>query len=281
MKATAPRLGKGLAALFGEAEPDRGTIQPLGVLPLDLLLPGSFQPRIAIDACALEELAVSIRQQGVLQPILARPHPTKAGHYEIIAGERRWRATQLAGLREIPVMIRALNDKDAMAAALIENLQRQDLNPIEEAEGYVRLATDHGMSHDQLGNLLGKSRSHIANTIRLLQLDVRVKALVQQGSLSAGHARALLNHPNQAEAAAQVVAQGLNVRQTEALQRQPLAPPTEPAEPDPDMTALERELSEFLGLQTRVRRLGERGTLTVRFGSLDQLDGLARLLKGG
>lgn len=282
MKGPAPRLGRGLAALFGDAGLGPNTERPVASLAVRLLTPGPFQPRLGIDEASLTELADSIRQQGVLQPILVRPHPSEAGRFQIIAGERRWRACQLAGLVDIPVLIRALSDRDAMAAALVENLQRQDLNPIEEAEGYVRLSIDYGMSHDQLGELLGKSRSHIANTIRLLQLDNSVKELVKDGSLSAGHARALLMHPDQTTAAAQVIAGRLNVRQTEALQRPPVKKPIKNIEArgyDPDTAALEEELSKYLGLQVQVRRVRDRGTLTVRFASTDQLEGLKRLLK--
>ncbi len=166
---------------------------------------------------AMNELVESIKSRGILQPILARRHPKTAGRYQIIAGERRWRAAQTAGLHEVPVLVRELSDQDAMAASLVENLQRQDLNPIEEAEGFTRLIEEFGLTQEQLGAAVGKSRSHIANTIRLLQLPDSVRTEVQAGTLSAGHARALLAHANPEEAARQVIANGLNVRQTEAL----------------------------------------------------------------
>lgn len=171
---TSPRLGRGLAALFGDAPPGTGSVlAPRTTLPITALEPGPFQPRTTMDPARLADLTASIKQQGVLQPILARPHPTTPGHYQIIAGERRWQAAQAAGLHDIPVLVRQLSDTDAMAASLVENLQRQDLDPIEEATGYKRLMGEFGLTQDQLGDLVGKSRSHVANTVRLLQLPMR------------------------------------------------------------------------------------------------------------
>jgi len=277
MKEGTPRLGKGLAALFGDGDGLGGSAAVPGTLPIRALKPSPFQPRAAINASSLAELTTSIRKQGVLQPVLVRPHPAEHGVYEIIAGERRWRAAQAAGLVDIPVLVRNLSDLDAMAAALVENLQRQDLNPIEEAEGYFRLVTDHGMTHDQLGEMIGKSRSHIANTIRLLQLEPNVVALVRAGTLTAGHARALLTHPDQQSAADAVVARGLNVRQTEALARDPHPDQHERIE-DPETAELERELSEHLGLKVQIKRQQQRGHLSIKFSTLEQLDGLILLL---
>jgi ParB family chromosome partitioning protein len=230
---------------------------------------------------ALAELANSIRAQGILQPLLARPHPTNGGRYQIIAGERRWRAAQQAGLHDIPVLVRQLADNDAMAAALVENLQRQDLNPIEEAEGYKRLMEEFGLTQEQLGTAVGKSRSHIANAIRLLQLPPSIRTDVQAGKLSAGHARALLAHPDPEAAAKLVVAKGLNVRQTEALASAGTSEPRDrvPARAqDPETEALERDLSARLGLTVNISFDGKGGAVRIQYRSLDQLDGLIALL---
>ncbi len=270
----APRLGRGLAALLGDATPAAGNAANRTILPVADLEPGPFQPRASIDPAALAELTASIRQQGVLQPILARPHPSGSGH-QIIAGERRWRAAQAAGLHEIPVLVRPLTDTEAMAAALVENLQRQDLDAIEEAEGYRRLVGEFGLTQDNLGGLLGKSRSHVTNTLRLLQLPEAVRVHVQSGALSAGHARALLAHPDAEAAARTVLARGLNVRQTEALLDKEVNPPPPPRPPpDAEHTALERELSLSLGLDVRIQVNGRGGTVRITYRSLDQFDAL-------
>jgi len=278
-RVAAPRLGRGLAALFGEAP---GSTEPKRTsLPITALEPGPFQPRTSNDPARLAELTESIKRQGVLQPILARPHPDRPGQFQIIAGERRWRATQAAGLHDIPVLIRALSDTDAMAASLVENLQRQDLDPIEEAEAYKRLMGEFGLTQEQLGSLVGKSRSHVANTVRLLQLPGTVRGQVQAGLLSAGHARALLSHAAPEAAARAVIARGLNVRQTESLIKRSLKPPSanlqRPA-PDREIVALERDLSAHLGLTVQVATDGARGSLRIQFNDHDQLDGLITLL---
>jgi ParB family chromosome partitioning protein len=258
----------------------RDGIQPV---PVELLEPGPFQPRARMDATSLDELAGSIRVRGILQPLLARPHPDGLGRYQIIAGERRWRAAQAAGLHEVPVLIRSLADAEAMAASLVENLQRQDLNPIEEAEGFSRLMREFGMTQDSLAQTVGKSRSHIANTLRLLNLPDMVKAEVRNGALSAGHARALLSHPEPEKAALAVIARGLNVRQTEALAARPeSAAATPPAVHDPAdgvTRAVERDLAERLGLRVQISFDGKGGTLRIHYRSLDQLDGLIELLR--
>jgi ParB family chromosome partitioning protein len=214
-----------------------------------------------------------------LQPLLARPHPKHAEKFQIIAGERRWRAAQQAGLHELPVLVRDLSDQDALAAALVENLQRQDLNPIEEGEGFRRLIEEFGLTQEQLGVAVGKSRSHIANSIRLLQLPPAIRRDVQEGKLSAGHARALLAHPNPEEAARLVIARGLNVRQTEALaSAKPAEAPRERAPRDVETEALERDLSERLGLAVQIAFDGKGGAVTIKYRNLEQLDGLmARL----
>lgn len=278
-----PRLGRGLAALFGDASPGAGSdATPRATLPLASLEPGPFQPRVSMDPGRLQELAASIKQQGVLQPILARPHPANPGRYQIIAGERRWRAAQAAGLQEAPVLIRKLSDSDAMAASLVENLQRQDLDPIEEAQGYKRLMHEFGLTQDQLGGLVGKSRSHVANTVRLLSLPSGVQVHVQSGALSAGHARALLGHPAPEAAARAVMARGLNVRQTEAFaQRSLRAPPSAEPEPprDREIAALERDLAARLGLTVRIDFDGAGGSVRIQYRTLDQLDGILALLR--
>jgi len=281
---TGPRLGRGLAALIGDA-PTATDVVAVKSLPIELLQPGPYQPRGPIALDSLTELVESIRAHGILQPLLARPHPTQAGHFQIVAGERRWRAAQAAGLHEVPTLVREFADADAMAAALVENLQRQDLNPIEEAHGYRRLLDEFGLTQENLGEAVGKSRSHIANTLRLLNLPHSVQVEVQKGALSAGHARALLALPDPAKAALSVIARGLNVRQTEAMAaRRNGADAVGAGEPrharpkDPETEALERDLSERLGLRVDIAFDGRGGTLRIHYRSLDQLDGVVALL---
>lgn len=279
-KEPGPRLGRGLAALLGDAASGRGENEGVRTLPIEQLEPGPYQPRHPIEPDSLRELADSIRVRGILQPLLARPHPTSPGRYQIIAGERRWRAAQAAGLHEVPALVRTLADAEAMAAALVENLQRQDLNPVEEAEGYRRLMSEFAMTQELLGEAVGKSRSHVANTLRLLNLPERVLMEVRNGALSAGHARALLGHPEPEKAALSVIARGLNVRQTEAMasRRASEPAPTRQKQKDPDTAALERSLSARLGLKVDITFDGHGGALRVAYGSLDQLDGLVALL---
>jgi ParB family chromosome partitioning protein len=280
-KENGPRLGRGLASLLGEAAvaPAPGIRAGVQSLALDMLEPSDFQPRGTIDAASLAELIDSVRSRGILQPLLVRPHPGHPGRYQIIAGERRWRAAQGAGLHDVPVLIRELDNSDAMAAALVENLQRQDLDPIEEAEGYRRLADEFAMTQEKLAEAVGKSRSHVANTLRLLNLPVSVQNDVRRGVLSAGHARALLAHPEPAKAALAVISGGLNVRQTEALTaRQPQTTRANKPDRDPETAALERDLSDRLGLRVDIAFDGQGGTLRIRYRTLDQLDGLVALL---
>ena len=278
-----PRLGRGLAALFGDA-PSLSGSEGLShtTLPINVLEPGPFQPRTAIDLPKLAELTESIKQQGILQPILVRPHPTTPSQYQIIAGERRWRAAQAAGVNDVPVLVRKLSDTDAMAASLVENLQRQDLDPIEEAHAYKRLIGEFGLTQDQLGGLVGKSRSHIANTVRLLQLPDGVQVHVQSGGLSAGHARALLAHPTPEKAARVVMARGLNVRQTETFAQRSLRSPipAKSAHPkDREIAALERDLIAHLGLVVQINSDGGAGSIRIQYQTLDQLDGILALLR--
>jgi ParB family transcriptional regulator, chromosome partitioning protein len=283
-----PRLGRGLAALLGDspAEPSAaaaaGAIQSISI---DLLEPGPFQPRTRMAPGAMAELVESIKARGILQPLLARRHPKEADRFQIVAGERRWRAAQQAGLHDVPVLVRDLADSDAMAASLVENLQRQDLNAIEEAEGYKRLIEEFGLTQEQLGAAVGKSRSHIANSIRLLQLPDSVRAQVQDGALSAGHARALLAHASPEVAARLVIEKGLNVRQTEQLttSRPQASSPggsdgAKSHPRDPETEALERDLSEKLGLKVQIAFDGRGGSVRIQYRSLDQLDGLIALM---
>jgi ParB family transcriptional regulator, chromosome partitioning protein len=275
-----PRLGRGLAALLGEgSHATRTAIDNVRALPLDLLEPGPFQPRGTMDEAGLAELADSIRSRGILQPLLARPHPTARGRFQIIAGERRWRAAALAGLHEAPALVRDFADADALAAALVENLQRQDLNALEEAEGYHRLIEEFGLTQEQLAQAVGKSRAHISNVLRLLNLPGSIKAALQAGTVTAGHARALLAHPAPEQALGTVIANGLSVRATEALasdQRRPnrIAPPR-----DPDMLAIERELSSLLGLRIEIAGSYGRGVVRIAYVNPDQLEGVLTRLR--
>lgn len=283
------RLGRGLSALLGDDEQNPSSFTagnpelPFRVLPIETIEAGPFQPRNSIDPEQLEDLAASIRANGLLQPILVRPKANVPNRFEIVGGERRWRAAQLAQCHEIPVLIRTMSDREAMAAALVENLQRQDLNALEEAQGYRRLVDEFGLTQEALGQSLGKSRSHIANTLRLLNLPEPVRAMVASGSLSAGHARALLTAPDAARLARQVVADGLNVRQTETLVA---AKPTRAQRPprparEASLDDLERELSAHLGLRVGVRNRGDgRGEVSIEFRDLEQLEGVVRLLRG-
>ena len=275
-----PRLGMGLSALLGDEKAQASAAVPR-TLPVEVLEPGPFQPRGPIDQSGLAELAASIREHGVLQPILVRPKPGHAGHYQIIGGERRWRASQLAQKHEVPVVVHELDDRAAMAASLVENLQREDLNALEEAQGYRRLTDEFGLTQEHLGRAVGKSRSHVANTLRLLALPPKVRDLLGRGSLSAGHARALLTAQDPLKLAEMVVTRGLNVRQTEAL-----AASAERGRPaarveDPDSRAVERDLTERLGLKVAIRHGARGGQITIGYKDLDQLDGLIRLLSPG
>lgn len=280
-----PRLGRGLAALLGEAAvqvPARGAT--IRQVPLDLLEPNPFQPRSSIDPAGLEELTQSIRLRGVLQPLLVRPHPAVGGRFQIVAGERRWRAAGAAGLHEVPALVGEMTDTEAAAVALVENLQRQDLNPMDEAEGYDRLMTQFEFTQEALGQAVGKSRSHIANTLRLLHLSPTVKEALRSGQISAGHARALLTHPAPETALRDVISRQLSVRQTEALTRQDQPAERKPSDDPPngrgtDTVALERHLSEQLGLSVRVTFNGKRGVIQFHYSSLEQLDNLLSRLR--
>jgi len=275
-----PRLGRGLAALLGEAAvQERITGASVRQVPLDLLEPNPFQPRSSIEPAALAELTESVRVRGILQPLLVRPHPSAEGRYQIVAGERRWRAAGAAGLHEVPTLVRDMTDTESAAVALVENLQRQDLNAVDEAEGYDRLLTQFGFTHEALGEAIGKSRSHISNTLRLLNLPAVVKEALRHGVISAGHARALLAHPAPETALRIVVDRQLSVRQTEALAAREPGPEREPANDRPpgqtdDTAALERYLSEQVGLTVKISFNGRRGIVQFHYTTLDQLDHL-------
>ncbi len=275
-----PRLGRGLAALLGDAAlPAELGSAGIRQIPLDLLDPGPFQPRGAMDQTALAELADSIRARGILQPLLVRPHPAAEGRFQIIAGERRWRAAALAGLHEAPALVRRLADNEAMAAALVENLQRQDLNQIEEAEGYNRLLEEFGMPLASLSEAVGKSRPHVSNVLRLLNLPRPVQDAVRSGAISAGHARALLAHSDPEAALAAVLLRRLSVRQTEALATSKPRPEPTPTEKDPNVDALESDLSSRLGLRVEISPAGTAGTVRIHYRDLDQLEFLAARLR--
>ncbi|MEI6161241.1 MAG: ParB/RepB/Spo0J family partition protein [Roseococcus sp.] len=274
-----PALGRGLSALLGDAAAASPSAPGLRTLQIAVIEPGPFQPRDALDEAALAELAASIREHGVLQPILVRPIKSKPNRYEIIGGERRWRAAQAAGLHEVPALVREFSDREAMAAGLVENLQRQDLNPLEEAEGYGRLTQQFGLTQEALARAVGKSRPHVANTLRLLNLPERVRDLLREGALTAGHARALLTAKDPVALALQVVDRGLNVRQAEALAAtKNLAPAPRQPKSDAETRALERQITGHLGLKVTIRHGARGGQVILAYKDLDQLDGLVRLL---
>ena len=280
-------LGRGLGQLFGDQTEDYAELDKAKQsksVPVDQVHPGRFQPRRHFDEEALSALVESIKAQGILQPILVRRHPESSNAYEIIAGERRWRAAQLAQLHEVPIIIKDLPDRDALEVALVENIQRQDLNAIEEAEGYRRLIEEFGHTQEDLAKVVGKSRSHVANTMRLLALPEAIRKLVEEGQLTAGHARALIGQAEAEALAKKIVAQGLTVRQTEKLVTTEKADgTTAKAEKsgDPNTAALERDLETLLGLRVKVSYDGKKGSLTVYYGTLDQLDGLLSRITHG
>jgi ParB family chromosome partitioning protein len=276
------RLGRGLASLIGGPLEDIAGTEQRNV-PLALLKPGRFNPRRNFAETQLEELAASIRERGLVQPLVVRPSSVEAESFEIVAGERRWRAAQLASLHEVPVVVRALSDQEAVEIAIIENVQREDLNAIEEGEGYKLLMDGHGYTQEDLAKVIGKSRSHLANTLRLLKLPEDVQELVRTGAISAGHARALIGRGDASALAARIVNEGLTVRQIEALVKEVVTKPKrDKPRKDADTKAAELELSEALGLGVEIRRKGksEKGELRIRYTSLDQLEDLRyRLLR--
>ncbi|WP_442755487.1 ParB/RepB/Spo0J family partition protein [Methylocystis sp. JAN1] len=285
------RLGRGLAALLGDAGEDAPVERPRGQrkIPIEFLRPNPRNPRTQFREEDLADLTNSVREKGIIQPIVVRAIPGVADAYEIIAGERRWRAAQAAGIADVPVVIHEADDKEALELAIIENVQRADLNAIEEAKGYERLGAEFGYSQSEIAKIIGKSRSHVANTLRLLNLPEGAKALVREGAISAGHARALLSVENPEAVARQIVEQGLTVRDVEAMAQaaagaaaegDPVATGRKPsrAEKDANTRALEKTLSDALGMAVDIRNHGERGELRIRYQSLDQLDAICRLL---
>ncbi|WP_421915432.1 ParB/RepB/Spo0J family partition protein [Mesorhizobium sp.] len=282
------RLGRGLAALIGEIDrpsaPEKPNMTADGKVPIEFVIPNPKNPRRHFGDADLTDLAQSIREHGVVQPVVARPSATQAGRYEIIAGERRWRAAQRAGLTEIPVIIREVNDRTALELAIIENVQRTDLNPVEEALGYQQLIDDHGYTQADLGQVIGKSRSHVANTLRLLKLPDVIRDMLVDGALSAGHARTLVTAEDPAGLAKRIVEEGLSVRQAEALAQLPAgastAPkPKEPVQKDANTLALEKLMSDTIGMMVAIDHKERGGVLRVSYRTLEQLDELCRRLK--
>ncbi len=256
------------------------------LLPLDRIRAGALNPRRDFQEDELRELAESIKAKGLVQPILVRPDPTASGHYEIVAGERRWRACGLAGLHKVPCIVRDLSDREVLELAIIENVQRLDLNAIEEALGYRELIERFRYSQEQISEIIGKSRSHVANTLRLLRLPDGVQALVQMGKLTAGHARALIGREDAVTLAERIIADDLNVRAVEALVQGDGGagggtPSRSAREKDADTKAFEKELTEALGLKVEIKRgSGESGNLVIRYGNFDQLDYIRMRLTG-
>ena len=272
-------LGRGLSALLAEDPDDQPALDRLRVgktVPIESLVPNRYQPRSYFDPEELEALTQSIRENGILMPILVRRDGEDSSNFEIVAGERRWRAPPAAQLYEVPIIVKELDDSQALEVALIENVQRQDLTPLEEAEGYHRLMEEFNNTQEDLAQTVGKSRSHVANIIRLLGLPEAVKAMLQDGSLSAGHGRALLSAEDPEVLARAVVRRGLNVRQTEALVKKPQKTTVSSAnrgeETDVNTLAMEKQLSEKLGLTVKINHRGEKGEVRIAFTSLEQFD---------
>jgi ParB family chromosome partitioning protein len=284
LKEQPKRLGRGLAALLGDsAIPTSASAPGVQTLPVDCMGPSPYQPRRSMDETLLQELADSIRQRGILQPLLVRPTPGVAGSYQIIAGERRWRAAQKVPIHEVPVLVRDLSDADAMAAGLVENLQRADLNAVEEAAGYDRLLNEFNMTQEQLAEAIGKPRSHISHMMRILNLPEQVKAMLRSGDFSVGHALALVNHDHPLAAARAIVSDGLTVKQLrDQVARQgrnfPDGPPKPPKHLDDDSSALADSLSEKLGTRVKVTFDGKAGAIIINYRNLDQLDEILALL---
>ncbi len=280
---TARNLGRGLNALLGDAEESAEQASGIQTVALSDLEPSPFQPRRVFDEEAINDLVESIRTKGVLQPLIVRAKNGGDGKYEIVGGERRWRASQLAGLTEVPVIVKQFTDKEALEVALIENLQRQDLNALEEAEGYRRLMDEFANTQEELAQAVGKSRSHVANTMRLLGLPQPVKAMLETGKLTGGHARALLTAKNPEALAQTVVARGLNVRQTEKLAQEDGAPKKQKAalkksDKQIECDELARDLSRVLGMAVSIRPKACGGELVLTYSTLEELDRLINRL---
>ena len=285
-----PRLGRGLAALLGDAQPESAPPPDRGVrrIPIEWLRPNARNPRKSFADDALEELADSIREKGLIQPILARPVDNSGRGFEIIAGERRWRASQRAGLHDVPVVVVSATDRESLELAIVENVQRADLNQVEEARGYEQLMSEFGYTQLDLSKIIGKSRSHVANTLRLLNLPAAVLDLVESNQISAGHARSLLNFENPEAIARRIVEEKLSVRDVEDLARHKDVPdagadapksPTAARAVDPNIADLERTLSNVLGMKVEITHKGESGAVRIRYANIDQFDSICdRLL---
>src|SRR3954465_10453428 len=291
MMADGSRLGRGLAALIGDVGDEAQVLERQRNqrrVPIEFVKPNPRNPRRVFADTELDELAASVRERGIIQPILVRTVRGTMDQYEIVAGERRWRAAQRAGLHDVPVILLEVSDKEALELAIIENVQRADLNALEEANGYQALADEFNYSQDEIAKIVGKSRPHVANTLRLLRLSDAVKAYINSGQLSAGQARLLVGQPNAAELAEQIIARGLNVRQVEEMARRDGKKQAREVRrtgrmgPDPDAAALEKRLTDALGLSVRiVHRVDGEGILSIRYRSLEQLDDIARRLETG
>src|SRR6478609_8808430 len=284
------RLGRGLASLIGDvggeaAHPERPRAQRK--VPIEFLKPNPRNPRREFADAELGELAASIKQHGVIQPIVVRPVRGAQDRFEIIAGERRWRAAQIAGLHDVPIIPVEVSESDALEIMIIENVQREDLNAMEEAQGYHALADEFKRSQEDIAKIVGKSRSHVANMMRLTRLPAEVQAYIASGQLSAGHARALIGVPDPLASAKRIVAEGLNVRQTEALAHEEGVPERKPQKPrtsspkaakDADTIALEKRVSDVLGLKVSVDHRDPGGTVIIKYRDLDQLDEILKRL---
>jgi ParB family chromosome partitioning protein len=282
------RLGRGLASLIGDAPVTQPRIPPEGeqrMVPIDQIRGGKLNPRKTFKEDELSELADSIREKGLVQPILVRPEPGASNSYEIVAGERRWRASQRAGLHAVPVIVRDLADQEVLELAIIENVQRADLNPIEEAAGYQELIERYAYTQERLAEVIGKSRSHLANTLRLLKLPMTVQSMVEDGKISAGHARALVGRDDAEAIAKKIVDSQMNVRDVEALVQagtESVQTTRRVRDKDADTKAFEKELADILGLKVEIRRgSGESGVLQIKYGNFDQLDYIRLRLMGG
>lgn len=279
------RLGRGLAALIGDMAPVDGPrvaeVGGIKRLPVDFVIPNRANPRREFDDAQLEELTNSVREKGVMQPLLVRPSDDP-NVFELIAGERRWRAAQRAGLHEVPVIVREVDDREALELAIIENVQRADLNPVEEAMGYEQLLEQFGYTQSDLAQVIGKSRSHVANTLRLMKLPEDVRVMLASGDLTAGHARTLITSDDPSGLARQIISDGLSVRQAEALSQEDKAPrktaPRAKAPKDADTIALEKRLSDALGLGVSISHADNGGRVEIRYKTLEQLDGVCQRL---
>ena len=284
-EAAKSRLGRGLAALIGDVGDEAAALERTRSrrnVPIEFLRPNPRNPRRIFAEHELSELAASIQQRGVIQPILVRTVRGVPESYEIIAGERRWRAAQRANVHAVPIIVLEVDDREALELAIIENVQRTDLNPLEEAYGYQTLMNEFSHAHEDIAKIVGKSRVHVTNTLRLLKLSDKVKSHIQSGKLTAGHARMLVGQPNAEEMAEQIVTRGLNVRQTEEIARRgekPKTPRKSRVDKDPDTLALEKRVSDALGLRVTIDHRGDGGVMHIRYAGLDQLDDVVRRLE--